>query len=266
MIFRVFGAEVPRQIPEELEEAYHKYKKAKARDQKLVWRAELMRLYDYYYELHISPLLRQYCGGEFVNTNGSLAYWGFNDSKITEEPIANILQGQDVIHVGMDFNVDPMTATFSVKRRIFGYGEKLTVFAEAYLNNSNTYKMRDHILERFPGKKIIVYPDMTGGNRKSSALFTDLDILKKAGFQVYGKSNMLVRDSLNAINTAFIQDRLEIHKSCDRLISDFQKVVRNEYGEIEKEKDSSLTHISDATRYKVDRIFPLKAKSKVYGM
>ena len=270
MIFRVFGANVPLEIPTDLEQAFQIYKTARKAKTDIVklrlLKSELMKLYDYYYEIHKSPLLRQYCGGEFVNTNGSIAYWGFSDDVVVDLPVENYIEGHNTIHVGMDFNVDPMTAVFAIKKRVFGGDEQLVIFGEAYLNNSNTYKMRDHILDRFPGKRIIIYPDMTGGNRKSSALFTDLDILKKARFQVFGKSNIAVRNSLNAINTAFIQGKIKVHEDCKHLVNDYQKVIRNEYGEIEKAKELSLTHVSDASRYLIDRTFPIRAKSKIYGM
>jgi hypothetical protein len=90
---------------------------------------------------------------------------------------------------------------------------------------------------------------MTGGARKTSADYTDIDILKQHGFQVLGSRNITERARLNIVNNLFDKDRLVIDPKCKHLVNDLEKVVTNEYGQVAKEKDSQLTHISDALGY-----------------
>ncbi len=83
--------------------------------------------------------------------------------------------------VGLDFNVNPMSAVFAVKR-----GGQIQVFSEYEIPSGNTEDMVRYIQQKFPGRKVRVYPDPTGNSRKTSAPVgqTDFTILRRAGFQV----------------------------------------------------------------------------------
>ncbi|RKZ98974.1 MAG: hypothetical protein DRQ46_00425 [Gammaproteobacteria bacterium] len=202
-----------------------------------------------------SKLVEQYMNGEFVNLRGSAAYYEFDRERHCKDfGIHNAEKKPQVLYMGMDFNVDPMSAVVAIKR-----DNKLIMFDEIILRNSNTRQMIDVIKERYPGAYISIAPDQTGGSRKTSAEIgvTDIHLLKQAGFKILGSgTNPSVKDSLNAVNAALYQGRLEIDKRCTALTNDFEKVVRDDAGEIDK-KDSNLSHISDAGRYLVWSQFPL---------
>ena len=199
-------------------------------------------------------LLNQYMNGQFVNLNGSTAYYGFTRINNEIDQIENIDSANEIL-VGMDFNVDPMCAVLAVDGTDEKGNKRIYIYDEIYMKNANTYKMRDYLKDRYPNKQIVVYPDMTGGNRKTSAKYTDLEILRKGGFIIRGNINKYVRDSLNIVNNALQKRFVLITNNCKILIKDYEQVVRNEYGDIEKEKDKDLTHISDASRYLIDRMF-----------
>jgi phage terminase large subunit len=143
--------------------------------------------------------------------------------------------------VGMDFNVEPMTA-------VVGYytNKKFYVVDEVYLTNSDTMKMSAELIRKgYAGAS--VYPDATGKNRKTSGK-SDHVILREAGFRVEGTRNPYVRDRVNNINRLLRDGRIIIDPKCKKLINDLEKVSWDGT-DLDKKTDTSLTHISDALGY-----------------
>jgi len=188
-----------------------------------------------------SLLAQQYLEGEFVNLNNSMAYYMFRRDKHSAPQTLNPALP---VYIGMDFNVNPMTAVVLQIE-----GNLYRALREYWLPNSNTRAMAQLIAADWSQYAVYICPDMTGGARKTSADYTDIDILKQHGFQVLGSRNITERARLNIVNNLFDKDRLVIDPKCKRLINDLEKVVTNEYGRVAKEKDSQLTHISDALGY-----------------
>jgi phage terminase large subunit len=186
-------------------------------------------------------LAAQYLEGEFVNLNNSMAYYMFRrDQHLAPCPVNPALP----LYIGIDFNVNPMTAVV-----LQSEGNLYRVVGEYFIPNSNTRALANLIAQDWPGFIIYACPDMTGGSRKTSADYTDIDILKQRGFQVLGTRNIAERSRLNIVNNLFDKHRLLIDPKCKKLINDMEKVVTNEYGQVAKEKDSQLSHISDALGY-----------------
>ena len=205
-------------------------------------------------------LLEQYLKGQFVNIAGLSAYYEFDRKRhIKEYP--NVLNGVNTLHIGIDFNVDPMCAVIGIMGSKPNGNKKIIVFDEVEMMNANTYKMTDLLNHKYRDYQLYYYPDMTGKARKTSAVQTDIDIIKRSGGIIRGERNMFVRDSLNIINKAFQDDNLEIIPKCKVLIKDLEQVTRDQYGGIDK-KDKSITHMSDAFRYLVDRNFARVATTR----
>lgn len=162
------------------------------------------------------------------------------------------------VHIGMDFNVDPMTAVFCHIE-----GDDLYQFGEAYLKNSNTFEMRDHIAKRFPVANCIVYPDATAGFEESNASKSDIAILEKAGFKIRAnKYNPKIVDRVNAVNSK-IKAGGKAHyfvnpSTCPKTLNDLNKVERLKDGRLDKtqEKDG-LKHITDALGYLIAYKWPV---------
>lgn len=194
-----------------------------------------------------TKLLNQYLNGEFINLNGSAAYYDFD----RKSHVSNTLEPIKEVWIGMDFNVNPMTAVCAVFEK-----NKLFVFKEIYLKNSSTARMAEQIKTYFGKFEIIICPDMTGIKRSTAASggITDIDILQKAGFRISGSRNPFVRDRLNTVNACFNQNKIVINPNCKKLIRDLEQVVLDDYGELDK-SNSELTHISDAFGYLVWRVF-----------
>lgn len=171
------------------------------------------------------------------------------------------------VHVGMDFNVNPMSAT--VWQESGGF---LWQVDEILLPTSNTHEMCEEIAKRYgkpsftPGEfdlsNIFIYPDPAGAQRRTSAQGkTDLIILHDRGFNVVAlMSHPLVRDRVNYVNGQFQSaDGIRhafVSPRCRRSIETYERLTFRE-GTNEPDKkltyqDSStmtMDHLGDATGY-----------------
>jgi len=186
-----------------------------------------------------------YIRGQFVNLNNMQAHYAFRrDVHVHSVPMP---EPHDVILVGIDFNVNPMTAALCYTREIDGRTHYF-FFAEYYVLNANTYLLSDLLAEDYPNRVLRCYPDPTGIARKTSSDASDIEILKRKGFDVRYRHGVTQRRSLNVANGAFSHNRIHIDPSCKHLINDLEQVVTDDYGNILKPNGTMLTHISDAMR------------------
>ena len=162
------------------------------------------------------------------------------------------------MHIGLDFNVDPMTAVVSIIEK-----DIIIVVDEIQIYSSNTQEMCEEIRNRYKNKKIIVYPDPSARQRKTSAGgFTDISILKNAGFDVRCRNTApLVRDRINSVNSKLKnvngKNNLLIVKSCKNVIKSIERQIYKEGTHI-PDKDSGYDHMNDALGYLVEFNFPLR--------
>ncbi len=173
-----------------------------------------------------------------------------------------IPEGVDVL-VGMDFNVDPMTAACGVRA-----ADQLHVVQEIVLPDANTEAMAQALKTRFPRNNIVVFPDPSGRARKTSAKVgvTDLTILRDHGFRVsVPKAAPSVKDSSNEVNAMLLnaanERRLLVHPACKTVIRSLDGLTWKKGQEgIEPDKSGGLDHAADALRYLVHGEFPMKSK------
>lgn len=175
--------------------------------------------------------------GEFVDDYDGLVYYSFDRDKNVRE--FAVQPGSKLI--GMDFNVNPMTACVGQV-----WNNSLYIHDEAFLENSDTFRMA-HELGKMGHNGSTIYPDSTGGNRKTSGK-SDHTILKEAGFKLHPTRNPLVFDRVNNINALLKQGRLFVHPRCKKLVNDLEKVSWKGQ-DLDQKTDPSLTHISDALGY-----------------
>ena len=190
----------------------------------------------------------------FVNYSGMIYYNFSRDKNIVEKYSKN----SGILHIGLDFNVDPMSAVVCVIEN-----DRIFVIDEIQIYSSNTNEMSDEIKTRYKNKQIVVYPDPSARQRKTSAGgMTDLAILKNSGFDVRCKSTApLVRDRINAVNSKLKnvngKSSLFIVKSCKNAIKSIERQIYKEGTHI-PDKDSGYDHMNDALGYLVEYNFPLK--------
>lgn len=194
--------------------------------------------------------------GQFVGYAG-LAYYAFSEENMDFDLQWN--EGETV-HVGMDFNVNPMTATLNHVR-----GDEVLQFGEVYLNNSNTFEMCEHLLKLFPANQAVVYPDSTGKHESSNAQRSDIAILRKSGFRISTRSvPPRIQNRVNAVNSLHKtfegKTRYKINpRNCPKTVNDWNKVERLDDGRLDKSQEGAgLKHISDAEGYLIDMLFPIQ--------
>lgn len=183
--------------------------------------------------------------------------WNFDrESNVIELP-KDI--NTSIIHVGMDFNVNPATATIAVKL------DDVTMIQIDELNvySSNTDEIADEIVARYPNSKVFVYPDPAGSQRKTSANGnTDHKILENRGFVVKApRKHDSVRDRINAANARLKNANgavfYYIGLNCKHTIESLDKHTFKEGTGI-PDKDSGHDHMFDALSYKLAFLFPIK--------
>jgi len=190
----------------------------------------------------------------FVNYSGMIYYNFSRDKNIIEK----YTKDSPVLHIGLDFNVDPMSAVVCILEN-----DRIIVIDEIQIYSSNTNEMCDEIKTRYRNKQIVVYPDPSARQRKTSAGgLTDLSILKNVGFDVKCKNTApLIRDRINAVNSKLKnvngKNNLFIVKSCKNVIKSIERQIYKEGTHI-PDKDSGFDHMNDALGYLVEYNFPLK--------
>jgi hypothetical protein len=162
------------------------------------------------------------------------------------------------IHVGIDFNVDPICAVVAVKA-----GSVLWIIDEVKIYGSNTDELVEELRTRYPTQRIVCYPDPAGSQRKTSAGGrTDHTILRNAGFTVQAPhAHNPIRDGVNAVNAKLRNSRgetsLYIDAKCKYVIECLEKLTFKE-GTSLPDKTSGFDHLSDALRYMVDYLYPIR--------
>lgn len=194
-------------------------------------------------------LLTAYLDGEFVNLTSGSVYPAFDRHlNGTSERI----KPGEALHVGMDFNVAHMAAVVHVLRD--GKPLALDELTEVF----DTPAMIVLLKKNFPGHQISVYPDASGGNRKSNnASESDLSLLRQAQFRVcVNLSNPAVKDRVLAMNKILeARDYLVNADTCPVYVDGLEKQPYTKYGE--PDKTTGVDHPNDAGGYFITYRFPI---------
>ena len=187
-------------------------------------------------------------------TYAGAIYYNFD----REENVKKLDADETAIHIGMDFNIDPMSAAvFQIHNNIINFIDEIVIYS------SNTEELVREIKTRYPNKRIIVYPDPACRQRKTSAGGkTDLNILQNAGLTVRVKNvHPQVRDRINAVNSRLKntndQRMMFIDPKCKNIIRGLERHLYKE-GTTQPDKDSGFDHMNDAIGYAVDYLFPIR--------
>lgn len=150
-------------------------------------------------EAYTEDQLKAYLEGSFVNLTTGTVYHHFNRTESNSD--RQIKEGE-VLHIGMDFNITNMNAVVHIiQKNPIAVAELTGVF--------DTAEMIGLIKQRYKGHSIVVYPDASGKNRSTSGK-SDIKLLREARFTIKSPSkNPFVRDRVNAMNTAFLNNKGE---------------------------------------------------------
>jgi len=198
---------------------------------------------------------RQEFEASFENLTGLVAN-SFSDANISE-------LARDIpilpLHIGVDFNVDPMSGVVAVK-----HDDLLYVFDEIVLTGgATTWDFCEEITRRYGlERRIVTCPDPTGGARKTAGVgATDHAILRKSGFTVSTpRSPWKIRDKITCVNTALLDAagtrRLLIHPKCKHLIKSLRTLTYTENTGLPN-KNLGVDHSFDALGYMCLQVFNL---------
>lgn len=190
-------------------------------------------------------------GGYFLGGSGRV-YSSFKNKPYPEGNIDESIEdpGGEIL-VGMDFNVNPMSAVIAVRAV-----DECLVLDALEIKTSNTEEMAAEIRRRYPNRRVIVCPDPSGRQRKTSAPVgqTDFTILQRAGFKVRAPNAAPpVVDRENNANAMYHDNatgrrRVRIHPRAKALITGLSNLTYKE-GTSQRDKKSGFDHICDAMDY-----------------
>lgn len=199
-----------------------------------------------------SKMAAQELDGQFVNMNSGQVYYSFDRNQHVKKVE---LKDNDLLMVGLDFNVNPLCGVFVAKR-----GDMIYVVDELYLKNSNTFQAAKEIIRKYPARYMQVIADETGNRRRTSSNQTDHEIIRRAGLDLPKFKNPSVKDRYNNINRLLERNYIKIHPRCKNLIKDLEQLTYDN-------DDDMLSHISDALGYVSWKINPLqkpRRKGRIY--
>ena len=194
-----------------------------------------------------------YIEGEFVNLTSGTVYKDF-DRQLNHSD--EMEKDGEHLFIGMDFNVQKMSAIIHVKRN----GKPIAV--NELTGVYDTPAMIALIQDKYPRHRISVYPDASGNSRKTvDASISDLALLKQAGFGVVAnKKNPSVKSRITAMNSNFCNMKGERNylvntKRCPEYSKCLEQQAYDKNGQPEKNND--LDHAPDAGGYFIVKDYPI---------
>ena len=223
--------------------------------------------------------MQQELMGDFVIFEGAV-YYTFNRIYNAGDLAFKMAQYNPNLPLNLcaDFNVNPMVWVLIQ----FGINQQtklknIYVVDEIFLKNSNTIEACNEFKARYPNHNqgVVLYGDETGHARSTTSNITNWKIIENE-LSRYGISkrvptkNPAERDRINAVNGIICNSKNErrvfVNPNCKNLIRDFEQVSYKEGSvQIDKTKDLSLTHASDAFGYMAEIEFSLN-RGKIEGL
>lgn len=196
-----------------------------------------------------AQLIDAYLEGKFVNLTSGNVYSSFDRKRCDSGEV--IRQGEP-LYIGQDFNVGQMFSAICVRR---ASGFHAVAELAGLLDTPELCRV---LKERFAGHEITIYPDASGGGRRTvDASQSDLRLLRNAGFRIRVSSrNPAVRDRILAMNQAFEAAKLWVNaRECPTLAAALEQQAYAKNGEPDKE--GGHDHPNDALGYLAVREMPV---------
>lgn len=194
-------------------------------------------------------LIEAYIEGRFVNLTAGTVYSHYSR---TDHRSTEAIQPNEPLHIGQDFNVGKMASAVCVQR-----GDNFHAVEELSGLQDTPHLVRV-LAERYEGHRITVYPDASGGSRKTvNASESDIAIIRRSGFKVMAPSkNPPVKDRILSVNTGFQKGRLYVNDAkCPELAEALEQLPYDKNGE--PDKSTGHDHHPDAFGYMVHQRMPV---------
>lgn len=204
-------------------------------------------------EEYPAELAEAYINGQFTNLTTGTVY---NAYKREIHNSNESIQDRECLFVGCDFNIQRMCYTVYIKRDA---GKQWHAVDEGH-NLYNTDDVIRSLNQRYKekGHRVVIYPDASGENRKSSAARSDIAMLREAGYEIRApRKNPDVRDRIQATNRAFSEGRLFVnYRKCPNVANCLEQQAYTSKGE--PDKDSGVDDQNDASTYPIAYEFPIR--------
>jgi hypothetical protein len=192
---------------------------------------------------------------QFVSYS-SVIFYGFGSDNVRVAPV--LPTDRTPLHIGVDFNVDPMSAVICQKD-----ANSIHVFDEIEIYGSNSLELVKEIRSRYGNnRQMFVYPDASGAKRTTNSPgLTDHLVFSNNGFILkVDPTNPPVAEAIGVVNSllrsASGEVKLTIDPKCKKLIECMNKFT---YKEGTRIPDKGIwDHMPDALRYVCYKLFPPK--------
>ena len=197
-----------------------------------------------------NPELRAaYLNGQFVNLFSGTVYRSYERKRCASR---ETIQPKELLRIGVDFNVTNGSGVVYVTRG--GVWHAVDELTGIY----DTPELIATIKQKYPEHQIRIYPDASGGSRKTvDASISDISLLQSAGFAVYAnRSNPLVKDRVIAANVAFDKGLVKVNELlCPEYSRCLEQLAYDANGS--PDKKSNLDHLPDAGTYPIAYEMPV---------
>lgn len=210
-----------------------------------------------------APLFNQEYHASFDCYQGA-TYYGFTDKNV--DPEKCVYDKSAPVYVGVDFNVNPMTAILC-----HIVDDKIYVFREYFLNNSNTRHLCEKICIDYPDVGMFdITPCQSSSARQTVADIGITDIrIMQAVFNEHGRKvsvhkrtkNPRIVDRVNVTNSLLEHGRLYITDQAKQLRKDWEHLSWKDGTRDLDLKDPMRGHISAACDYLCEYWFPIRAEN-----
>lgn len=203
-------------------------------------------------------LIEAYINGLFVNLTSGTVYRNYD--RITRRS-AEVLNDKEPLHIGQDFNVGEMASVIFADRS--SHDKQPGWHAVAELKGIlDTPELIKTVSRKWPGRKVYVYPDASGGSRKTvNASESDISLMRSAGWIVRANgSNPPVKDRILSVNAAYSTGKLWVNDAaCPTFAEAQEQQAYDKNGE--PDKTSGHDHHNDAGGYFVHWTMPVVRKT-----
>ncbi|WP_349252219.1 terminase family protein [Actibacterium sp. MT2.3-13A] len=211
-----------------------------------------------------AELIEAYIEGRFVNLTSGTVYRNYDRERCRS---TETIRDKEPLHIGQDFNVGAMASVINVERPERNDDGTLNDKPGWHVVGElagilDTPSLIEALRNRFPGRVIYIYPDASGGSRKTiNASESDIALLRRAGLKVRAKdSNPPVKDRILAMNTAYSKGRLWVNdKAAPRFAEAQEQQAYDKNGE--PDKTTGHDHPNDAEGYFVHWTMPVRKPS-----
>ncbi len=196
-----------------------------------------------------------FVGGQFVNLSQGATFYAFDEKKhVKQIPRPN----GSALCLGMDFNVNPMAFLTAWREYDPSLGQvgRVHILRDFELPNSDTEDACSLVKSIYP-ELTDCYPDPACKQRATNAPGgkTDAAFIHEAGMTVHAPNKHdPIRDTINAVNGAFKNNRLTIDPCCEKLI---EYLSTHTWENANTDHHKAMGHLLSALRYLVAYLMPV---------